>query len=202
MILVAYLSGSLPFGWAAVKKIKGKDIRKIGSGSAGATNVGRELGYKWGIVIAACDVLKSFIPTLTAVLLWPDADWLHLLVIAACSLGHSKSIFLGFTGGKAVSTTAGGTLAITYHEPVVLVVIVVAIVVFAAAILISDRMSVGSLAGTAVGALIVAILLIMEILVPWYSVGLMVLVVYIWLAHAKNVYRLLNGTEPRLKLRT
>ncbi|MGE0481125.1 MAG: glycerol-3-phosphate 1-O-acyltransferase PlsY [Phycisphaerae bacterium] len=116
-VVSAYLVGAIPFGvWIA--RGHGVDIRAHGSGNIGATNVGRVLGRKWGLLCLALDVLKGLLPTLAAkfVLLPPAPDatdfgrW--LLIASAAVLGHVFPIYLGFRGGKGVATTVGVGLGI------------------------------------------------------------------------------------------
>ena len=82
LILGAYLLGSVPFAYLIAKAVRGIDIRQVGSGNVGATNVGRALGRKWGILVFALDVLKGFLPTLAALVLH------HEPALALRSLGE------------------------------------------------------------------------------------------------------------------
>jgi glycerol-3-phosphate acyltransferase PlsY len=117
-ILGAFLSGSIPFG-LLIARAKGTDIRRHGSKNIGATNVGRVLGRRWGILCLVLDSLKAFIPTATCGLWFhllgqpaPSvADtFLWLLVLAAAILGHIFSPWVGFKGGKGVASSLGAML--------------------------------------------------------------------------------------------
>ena len=123
----AYIIGSIPTGYLIVKKLKGVDIRKTGSGSTGATNVKRVLGTKWFFIVLVLDVIKGVIPVLIAYKYFnfentaDDMGNIILLfgitpVLAALGavFGHSKSIFLGFTGGKSVATGVGTLFALCW----------------------------------------------------------------------------------------
>lgn len=123
-ILLALVSGSIPFG-LLIARSRGIDIRKHGSGNIGATNVGRVLGLKLGLLCFALDVLKGLIPTLIAgsqmqVLhssyipqpIPRDQAWWWLATAVACILGHMFSPFIGFKGGKGVATGLGALLGI------------------------------------------------------------------------------------------
>ncbi len=116
ILLLAYVAGSIPTGYWVVKSLKGIDIRTIGSGSTGATNVLRAAGKGAGIFVLVFDVIKGYIPVALAAYLeqsvWNTLPFYypHLiptLVAIICIVGHSKSIFLGFSGGKSAATTLG-----------------------------------------------------------------------------------------------
>lgn len=132
---VAFLCGSIPFA-VLIGRAKGVDIRKVGSGSPGATNVGRTVGRKWGVVCFFCDVLKGLLPTLAfgfVLNVDPSAEagysangaltdpvvtegWLWAMqwvsVAIAAVLGHMFSPWIGFKGGKGVATSLGGALGL------------------------------------------------------------------------------------------
>jgi glycerol-3-phosphate acyltransferase PlsY len=123
-VLGAYLLGAIPFGFIA-GKLKGIDIRTLGSGNIGATNVGRALGRKSMLVVFALDVLKGYGPTLAAKI-WVSRivigeagpAWagqaLTMCAAAATILGHMFPVYLGFRGGKGVATGLGLLLAISF----------------------------------------------------------------------------------------
>ncbi|HOW69323.1 MAG TPA: glycerol-3-phosphate 1-O-acyltransferase PlsY [Phycisphaerae bacterium] len=126
-VAAAYLLGAIPFG-LLVGLAKGVDVRTRGSGNIGATNVGRTLGRKYGLLVFALDFLKSFVPVLAAgrCLLKPGSAWdpavtgyqgylLWMLVAAAAVLGHMFPVYLGFRGGKGVATSLGAMLAVYPH---------------------------------------------------------------------------------------
>ncbi|QDV48914.1 glycerol-3-phosphate 1-O-acyltransferase PlsY [Gimesia fumaroli] len=108
----SYLAGSVPFGLLTAKIVAGTDIRKVGSGNIGATNVARTLGAKWGILVLLLDALKGFLPVLFIPALFvssdsPDFDHARVLSGVATILGHMFPIWLGFRGGKGVATSLG-----------------------------------------------------------------------------------------------
>lgn len=126
-VVAAYLLGAIPFG-LLVGLAKGVDVRTRGSGNIGATNVGRTLGRKYGLLVFAVDFLKSFIPVLWAgrYLLGRGSAWdpattgyqgylLWMLVAAAGVLGHMFPVYLKFKGGKGVATSLGAMLAVYPH---------------------------------------------------------------------------------------
>jgi glycerol-3-phosphate acyltransferase PlsY len=123
LILVAYLVGALPFGYL-IARAKGVDLFKAGSGNIGATNVGRVLGRKFGILVFLLDFLKgalpvALVPALVRLLPPGDAeqmrplDWLLVAVALAAFLGHLFPVYLGFRGGKGVATGFGAVFVLT-----------------------------------------------------------------------------------------
>lgn len=123
---IAYLVGSLPFGYLVAKFIKGTDIRKQGSGNIGATNVARTLGIKWGILVFLLDAVKGFLPVLFLPrLLLGSEDFghyhLHFEVLCgvATVLGHIFPVWLKFRGGKGVATSAGVVLVISTYATLI-----------------------------------------------------------------------------------
>ncbi|BAZ50941.1 hypothetical protein NIES4103_35640 [Nostoc sp. NIES-4103] len=204
LLLVAYLLGSFPTGYIAVKQLKGIDIREVGSGSTGATNVLRTLGKGPGAFVLVIDCLKgvlaialvywlfnfaesqNLIPPQVDVKLWQP--WLVILAGLAAILGHSKSIFLGFTGGKSVATSLGILLAMSWQ------VGLATVGVFAVVVAISRIVSLSSIAG----AIAVSIfMLTFNLPLPYVLFGI-VGGLYVILRHRTNIERLLAGTEPKI----
>jgi acyl phosphate:glycerol-3-phosphate acyltransferase len=189
-VVAGYLLGSMPFGYWIVRVFKHEDIRKVGSGNIGATNVLRTYGAWYGVPVVFLDTAKGFVPALVATL--TVGHLAGVLAGAAAMLGHWRPLFLRFErGGKMVATCGGAFLGVA---PIVgLVGAVVWIVVF-----IAFRYA--SLASmVAAGSLPVAAVALDE---PWpviafaafATVGVVVL-------HRANIRRLLAGTENRFALR-
>ena len=112
LAIAAYLLGSVPFGLWLVKAWKGIDVREVGSGNIGTTNVYRAAGKGAAIAVFLLDVAKGALPVWLAIWLGMSA-WAAVLVGVMAILGHSKSIFLRFTGGKSVATGIGTILALS-----------------------------------------------------------------------------------------
>lgn len=115
--ITSYLAGSVPFGLVTARLVSGTDIRKVGSGNIGATNVARTLGAKWGIVVLVLDALKGLLPVLLIPALFlspdsPDFDHARVLSGVATILGHMFPVWLGFRGGKGVATSLGVILVL------------------------------------------------------------------------------------------
>jgi acyl phosphate:glycerol-3-phosphate acyltransferase len=189
-IVAGYLAGSLPFGYWVVRTARGVDIRTLGSGNVGATNVWRVYGPKLGFTVALLNVAKGFAPALAATLV--VGHLAGALAGAAAMLGHWRPIFLGFAkGGKMVATCGGAFLGLA---PLVgLVGAVVWLVVFA----LTRYASVSSI--VAAVSLPVAAVLLGE---PWpVLVFSIAAALGVLLLHRGNLARLRAGTETRVQLR-
>ncbi len=125
-LILAYIIGSIPTGYIIVKAKTGQDIRTVGSGSTGATNVKRVLGKKWFFIVMALDAIKGALPVVLAKLFVTVGVSLGLApVIAAIAviIGHSKSCFLGFKGGKSVASGVGTILALNWLVGLIIAVV-------------------------------------------------------------------------------
>jgi acyl phosphate:glycerol-3-phosphate acyltransferase len=193
--LAAYLLGSFPFGYLAGRLLKGIDIRDVGSGSTGATNVLRALGKGPAIVVFSLDVFKGLLAVLlmgtVARHLAVGLESGHLWIVAAAilvMLGHSKSIWLGFSGGKSVATSLGVLLALCW--PVGLSTFGAFLVTLAVTRIVSISSIVGAMA---VMALMVAFGQPLA-----YCLFVVAGGSYVIGRHRANIGRLLAGTEPKL----
>lgn len=198
LLLAAYLLGSFPTGYLAAWLLKGIDIRGQGSGSTGATNVLRTLGKGPALVVLVIDALKgvgaiAIINGFYALSAAPNLattwqPWLVASAAFAAVLGHSKSIWLNFTGGKSVATSLGILLAMSM--PVGLGTLGV----FAVVLAVSRIVSLGSVAG----AIAVSVLMILLKQPLPYQLFAGVAGLYVILRHRSNIERILAGTEPRI----
>jgi acyl phosphate:glycerol-3-phosphate acyltransferase len=188
--VAGYLAGSLPFGYWLVRAFKGRDIRELGSGNIGATNVWRSFGPRLGATVIFLDVAKGFVPTFLAAQI--EGALVGALVAGAAMLGHWRPLFMGFQrGGKMVATCGGALFGLA---PLVgLVAALIWIVVFA----LFRYASLASMAA-AVSLPIVALLLGE----PWPVVVFVALAgLGVLLLHRANIARLRAGTESRFSLR-
>ena len=194
-LIAAYLVGGVPFGFL-IGKMRGVDVRTVGSKNIGATNVFRTVGKKWGLIAFACDFLKGLLPTLYAqhlVVAQPATfpGWTPLAVGVMCVVGHMLTPFMKFKGGKGVATAFGMLVALV--PLLVLSAFGVFVIVFA----FSHYISLGSCAAAlflAVGVWFFAHgNLPQEILITALSLFV------IW-KHRSNIKRLLAGAENKIFL--
>jgi glycerol-3-phosphate acyltransferase PlsY len=127
--LLAYLIGGLPFGYWFVRGTLRQDIRKIGSGNIGATNVHRAAGKKAGFIVLFLDIFKGFVALWVAALITGNSNAGLALATVAVMLGHCYPAFLGFKGGKAVACFVGATLYLAPLAVLATALIFVAVVV-------------------------------------------------------------------------
>lgn len=203
LFLAAYLLGSIPTGYLVGRIFKGIDLRQEGSGSTGATNVLRTLGKGPAIFVLSVDVLKGvgaialvkwayYLDFISKLAPLPILEsWLPWMITAAGLLavvGHSRSIWLGFAGGKSVATSLGVLLAMSW------VVGLATLGVFALSLAISRIVSMSSIAGAiAVSGIMYATHQPLPYILFAIAGGIYV----IW-RHRSNIQRILDGTEPRI----
>jgi glycerol-3-phosphate acyltransferase PlsY len=192
VVLAAYVIGGIPWGVVIAKVTGGPDPRTIGSGRTGGANVMRALGPRAAAASGLLDVLKGIVAVVIAFLAGGDL-WLQILAALAAILGHSRSPFIGFSGGRGIAPGFGGLIVI--HPLAALLTIPV----FAAVLLITRYSSVASLTATAFAAVVIiatVVLYRLPVLYVAYAIGAAGL---IWLFHIDNIQRLLAGTERRIE---
>jgi acyl phosphate:glycerol-3-phosphate acyltransferase len=191
ILILAYLLGSIPFGFIFAKMFGKTDIREHGSGNIGATNVLRVMGWKLALPVFVLDLLKGFCAVFLAKAL-ASGSLLPLIAGILVMIGHSFPLFLGFKGGKAAATAIGVLLALSGW---------VTLALFAAALLILAVTRYVSLASI-VGSLLVPLFFwLFGFDLPHIIFGLAVAALVVF-RHQANIKRLLSGTEPKLKLRS
>jgi acyl phosphate:glycerol-3-phosphate acyltransferase len=189
-VLIAYLLGSIPFGYLIVKMKSGRDVREMGSRSIGATNVLRAAGRAGGILTFLLDVGKGFVAVLIAQKLFPDNGWVIASASMAAILGHVFPVYLKFKGGKGVATGVGVFLAI-FPQAVAAVLIIFVIVVW-----LSRYISLGSIIAT--GSFPVFVYIMGQHLLPPPVLAATALgAILIVAKHHENIRRLLRGTENK-----
>ena len=186
--LASYLLGSLPTSWIVVKLVKGEDLRKLGSGNLGATNLYRQLGWRWAVPAAVIDIGKGVIPVLVFGPRAGGGPIMALFLGITAVLGHVFSIFVNFKGGKGVATGAGVLIGLAPWAALV------AIVVWGVVVKFTGYVSLGSLLGAVV--LVPSLWFIYpdrrDLVWPFALLALMIIVL-----HRANIQRLLKGTEHR-----
>ena len=200
-ILAAYLVGGIPFGFL-IGKMRGVDVRTVGSKNIGATNVFRTVGKKWGVLAFACDVLKGLIPTLLAKQwaldpeLQPDGSWFPLVVGVMCVVGHMLTPYMKFRGGKGVATAFGMLLGLAPA------LVGTAFALFAVVFALSHYISLGSISAAAF--LMVAVWFPILGTEGWRNLPQCVLVTlmaaFVIFKHRANIGRLISGTESKIYL--
>ena len=189
--VISYLIGSISSGILISHAAKGPDLRKVGSGNTGASNVQRTMGWKYGLMTFTCDVLKGLISCWIGQLMTGD----HMGALTAgffAVIGHNWPVFFGFRGGKGVSTSCG-VMCFCFPVPAL-----ICYVLNIALIAWKRYISLGSMFLLTLYAPLVSI---------WWYQGEWKLFVVLWcillaliciIRHASNIRRLLNGTENKL----
>ncbi|WP_027268726.1 glycerol-3-phosphate 1-O-acyltransferase PlsY [Leptolyngbya sp. PCC 6406] len=198
LLVLAYFLGSIPTGYLVAKAVQGIDIRQYGSGNTGATNVLRVVGKPAAIAVLLVDLTKGLLAVLGMGQLLPMvvtsstvlnlSPWWITLAGLLAIVGHSKSIWLQWSGGKSAATGLGVLLAMAW--PVGLGVALV----FATTLAFSRIVSLGSM----VAAVAAAVLMAMTQQPLPYTLIAIAGSLYVILRHRTNIDRLLSGTEPRL----
>ena len=202
LLSASYVTGSIPTSIIVGKIFKGIDIRKHGSGNAGATNVFRVLGWKQALIVVVVDIFKGWLPAAVyATSLFQgqpieETGVLQILCGFAAVLGHTYTIFAEFKGGKGVGTLGGMLLALFP------VSVPLCLIVFAVVLMLTGYVSVGSILASAALPIFLFILpplgfadtaplslLIFSLLVPWFII----------FTHRSNITRLRSGDENRFE---
>ncbi len=187
-VLASYLVGAIPFG-LLIGRLAGTDVRLAGSGNIGATNVGRVLGKRLGVLTLLCDLGKGFLSVWAAMKYLPASAAQREGIIALCGLaaviGHLFPLYLRFKGGKGVATALGIFLALSPWSALI------SLFVFLGAVMASGFVSVGSLLAS---ALIPVWLWLLGESPAMVAVSLLTAVL-IWFKHGANITRLRRGQE-------
>ncbi|MBR1943048.1 glycerol-3-phosphate 1-O-acyltransferase PlsY [bacterium] len=192
IFFIAYIIGSIPTGYIIVKVKTGEDLRNIGSGSTGATNVKRVLGAPYFFLVMILDALKGALPVILAAIFATFKAEIGLPpVIAAVAviIGHSKSIFLSFKGGKSVATGVGTILALNW------IVGLIVAAIWGTITYVSKYVSLGSIIAVIFAPILMFIFHQPVAYVIYCAVG----AVYIIYLHRENIKRLVKGEENKVR---
>ena len=200
-VATSYLIGSIPFGFLIARWARGIDIRTVGSGNVGATNVGRAIGFRFFVAVMLLDLLKGLGPTLGFPALldrFREGPYptLAVMVGLAAILGHNYSVFLRFTGGKGVATSLGVVLAL---DPAAGLAAAVGFVVVLA---ITRYVSMSSILGGTVFVIVHFANRPRPFDGDQAALTLLIAVLYVMLIvrHRANLARIWSGTEPKVSL--
>lgn len=191
-LMLTYIIGSIPTGYLVVKILKRVDIRTVGSGNIGATNVNRVLGIKWFIGVLIFDALKGYLPVFISGILFRDMPFMPILSGVAAITGHTFTVFLNFKGGKGVATSLGVFLALAPIS------IISSFVIFLFVLYLFKYVSLGSVIAS---ALFPAFVFIygesgyLNLILFFALIG----AVFIIYRHKENIGRLINGTENKFE---
>jgi glycerol-3-phosphate acyltransferase PlsY len=190
LVVASLLIGAVPWGFLAGKASRGIDLRAVGSGGTGATNVLRTLGPRASAVVALLDILKGLLPVVLARSAGFDPAWVAAAAVATV-VGHCWSPFIGFKGGKGVATGAGAAIALF---PYVLVIVpVMGFVVWT-----TKYVSLGSLIAAGLGALLAVIYAAAGRLDWIFAIAIVAIGGIIAVRHESNIRRLMQGSERRI----
>ena len=186
-----YLLGGIPWALLIGKWVKGVDLRIIGSGNLGATNVARCLGGTWAVVVFFLDFAKGAVPPLVALLFTPAPNHDLLMIVAAMGaiVGHVYSPYIGFKGGKGIAVTAGAA-AVTVPW-----CLLFGAVLFFAVSLTTRRVSAGSVAIAATFPFTAWFFYPAHPVTFVFAIAVCALVLW---SHRTNIARLVRGEEPKV----
>ncbi len=190
LIIFGYLLGSIPSG-LLISKAKGIDIRKVGSGNIGGTNVLRALGSKWAGLTVVLDVIKGVIPAYLAIH-FLTLDWKIVLVAISPILGHVFPVWLKFKGGKGVATTAGVLLILLEWK-----ILLVWLSIWLLVLVTSKTMSFTNLL---MASFLPLAFWFSSLSLAYFIFGF-ILAILIWWAHRENLQRIKEGRESKFKLK-
>jgi acyl phosphate:glycerol-3-phosphate acyltransferase len=204
ILLISYLFGSIPTGWIIVKLSNGKDVRDVGSGRTGGTNVMRAAGFLAGAFTGISDALKGLATYWIVLLLMPGSVWIRVAASIMAVIGHNYSVFLvgrtlegklKFNGGAGGATVFGGAMALWFP---------VGVIIFPLAALVYIFIGYASVTTMSIAFIALVVFMIRSIngLSPWAYViyGLLTEIIVLW-ALRPNIQRLLQGTERAVGLR-
>jgi len=195
LVFASYLLGSIPFGYLLVRLRSGRDVRSVGSGNIGATNVVRAAGWSTGVATLILDLAKGMFAVWLAGHFSDGNIRIMMFAGLAAILGHIFPVWLKFSGGKGVATALGVFLMISWTA------VAAAVAVFAIVVLFWRYISLASVSAAAALPLLVYLLYAPGHGPPTtVTAGTLLSSVLIIVKHRKNIERLMAGTEPRIEM--
>ncbi len=190
IVIISYLIGSFPSGYLMGKFLKGIDIRQYGSKNVGATNVFRVVGKMPGLITLLIDIIKGLIVIVIVrkIMNLPNVQLLQILAGLSVIIGHNWTIFLGFKGGKGVATSTGVFFGLVPES------LLVALLLFSAILLITRKVSLGSLIAVFVFPFVVYFFKEPREILLFSSLISFIVIV----KHIPNINRLIKGTENKI----
>ncbi len=191
ILFLGYLFGSFPSGYLAGRIAKGIDIRSLGSGSTGATNVLRHIGKRAAITVFLLDVFKGVLSILLAKYLLLNDSW-QVAIGLSTLIGHIWPVWLNWKGGKAVATGLGIFLGLSWQ---------VGLATLGIFIIMITLFRIVSLASVSASLALPLIMFLSfsssNISLPFLIISLLAMILVIW-RHRENIVRLIKGKEPRI----
>lgn len=187
-IFLAYLAGSIPSGVWYSKYVHKIDVRELGSGNSGGTNIGRNFGAVAAILVIAVDVLKGWLPILLAKHFFPTLDWAIMLTGIASIIGHAYPLWASFRGGKVVATSVGVLLGFWFNIALVQVALLALLVFLTSMVSLSAILSYS----------LIAIYILIAAPSIIYGVGFIFIALFMMYRHRANIQRILKGEESRI----
>lgn len=184
----SFLLGSIPTGYLVAKRVAKINIKEVGSGSTGSTNVSRAMGVKWGILVGALDVIKGVIPTVLALNFLSTNAWYVALVCLLAPVGHIFTPWLGFKGGKGVATAFGIIIPLMQWFSIFLIL---------CWLLMLSKTKIMSFTNLVLFSLMPLVFFIYLHSIPYLYLGL-ALWLLLTFAHRENIKRMYEGTEKPL----
>jgi glycerol-3-phosphate acyltransferase PlsY len=189
LAILAYLLGSVPFAFL-IGKLKGIDIREIGSKSTTSTNLSRAFGWRWGMISAALDVLKAIIPAFLAETYLIN-NWQIIIVAFLPMVGHIFSLYLGFKGGKGAACFYGATLVLTGPK-----FFLISFLLWIFILYFCKIMSLTNI----LFSWVLAVLLYFYFPLPYFVYGILGAII-ITFAMRENIKRMREGIEPKVSFK-
>jgi len=197
MVVIGYLLGAIPSGVIIGKLMHGIDVRDHGSGSMGMTNVIRTVGAKAGFIVLILDLLKGCVAVALAWAIFYSANhdmvhWGQMAGGAAAVIGHSWPVYVGFRGGRGISTAFGAIMVLSWQ------VGLICLAVFLLMVVIFKFISLGSI----MGAVTLVVAMVISYVYDWEPVSYMafalVVAPIVIFRHRANIKRLLSRTESKI----